>query len=178
MKVNELPRFKHRSTGEIVNAGKIAFMAKDDMNNTLMVHANPDNLSQIIEVPMNYLHSCNPVVGGYFVANAEDNLAYLHPSEFHIVYSSVDDEPEIDLEAADFSDALMWLKDGKRVARAGWNGKGQFVEIWVLPASTTWPGTNAPMQPCFVLANAQGLAQPGWVPSIGDLMASDWQVVN
>lgn len=38
---------------------------------------------------------------------------------------------EIDLESADFSDALMWLKEGKRVARKGWNGKGQF--CWMVP---------------------------------------------
>ncbi|EKG5508309.1 DUF2829 domain-containing protein, partial [Salmonella enterica subsp. enterica serovar Johannesburg] len=35
-------------------------------------------------------------------------------------------QEEIDLEAADFSDALMWLKDGKKVARRGWNGENQF----------------------------------------------------
>ncbi len=36
---------------------------------------------------------------------------------------------EVDLSAADFSDALMWLKEGKRVCRSGWNGRGQWTEL-------------------------------------------------
>ncbi|EJE73341.1 hypothetical protein, partial [Escherichia coli] len=32
-------------------------------------------------------------------------------------------QEEIDLEAADFSDALMWLKEGKNVARREWKGE-------------------------------------------------------
>ena len=40
-------------------------------------------------------------------------------------------QEEIDLEAADFSDALMWLKEGKKVARRGWNGENQF--CWLVP---------------------------------------------
>lgn len=84
----------------------------------------------------------------------------------------------IDLDAADFSDALMWLKEGKRVQRAGWNGSGQWV-VLIDPGNAMYTkgGSSAPMQPCLGLKNAQGNMQPGWVPSMGDLMATDWQVV-
>ncbi|HGU4502685.1 TPA: DUF2829 domain-containing protein [Escherichia coli] len=102
-------------------------------------------------------------------------------------------QEEIDLEAADFSDALMWLKDGKKVARRGWNGENQF--CWLVPdkqgASRLTPIKHAangeleinfdsPLAPYgahFVLKNAQGVVVP-WVPSVGDLLACDWFVVE
>lgn len=92
---------------------------------------------------------------------------------------------EIDLESADFSDALMWLKEGKRVARKGWNGKGQF--CWMVPegqypARTEaikghFPGDMVPYGSYFALKNAQDAVVP-WQPSVGDLLATDWAVIN
>lgn len=89
----------------------------------------------------------------------------------------------IDLEAADFSDALMWLKEGKRVSRSGWNGAGQFA--WMVPPGSYparmeaikghYPDDMVPYGAYFALKNAQGTVVP-WVPSVGDLMATDWQV--
>lgn len=86
----------------------------------------------------------------------------------------------IDLEAADFSDALMWLKEGKRVCRSGWNGAGQWVEMcnpeWAAFYYDFDRDIGYPIATHFGLKNAQGVFVPGWTPSTGDLMASDWQV--
>ena len=92
---------------------------------------------------------------------------------------------EIDLEAADFSDALMWLKDGKKVARRGWNGENQF--CWLVPEGQYparmeaikgyFPGDLVPYGAYFALKNAQGVVVP-WLPSVGDLLACDWFVVE
>lgn len=71
-----------------------------------------------------------------------------------------------------FGEALAALKNKQRVARAGWNGKGQLVYMM------TFREALQHLQPCFVLHNAQGLDQPGWVPSMGDLLAEDWQIVT
>lgn len=94
-------------------------------------------------------------------------------------------DENIDLEAADFSDALMWLKEGKRVARAGWNGAGQFA--WMVPDGVYparmeaikgyFPDDQVPYGAYFALKNAQATVVP-WVPSVGDLLATDWQVVK
>ena len=91
----------------------------------------------------------------------------------------------IDLEAADFSDALMWLKEGKRVRRAGWNGKGQYVILIPgdhLARSAGYGFGEAIGEFSFgdvlCLKNAQDIMQPGWIPSMGDLLATDWQVVT
>ena len=84
----------------------------------------------------------------------------------------------IDLEAADFSDALMWLKEGKRVCRSGWNGRGQWAELvknsgLVFRSELTEEVYS--VADGLILKNAQGIVVQ-WVPSIGDLMATDWQV--
>lgn len=86
----------------------------------------------------------------------------------------------IDLEAADFSDALMWLKEGKRVSRSGWNGSNQWVELVRnsgLVFRSEHDSTAFSVADGLVLKNAQGIVVQ-WVPSIGDLMADDWQVVG
>lgn len=84
----------------------------------------------------------------------------------------------IDLEAADFSDALMWLKEGKRVCRSGWNGRGQWAELvknsgLVFRSELTEEVYS--VADGLILKNTQGIVVQ-WVPSIGDLMATDWQV--
>lgn len=64
-----------------------------------------------------------------------------------------------------FGEAFDHVEEGKSIRRAGWNGAGQFV--WL----QTFPG----YEPVFVIRNAQGKHQPGWLPSMGDLRADDWE---
>lgn len=95
-----------------------------------------------------------------------------------------------------FGLALEESKTGKKLARAGWNGKGQFVvmmpALYLPPHNTQEPGAKVndrtakhigvdkPLdsQPYFALFNAQGKWQPGWLPSQGDLFAEDWIIVE
>lgn len=92
--------------------------------------------------------------------------------------------------------AIAWMKDGKKVAREGWNGKGQWVVMMpglhLPPYNSQEPGAkvndrtakhigyNTPLdsQPYFAIYNAQGFWQPGWVPSTSDCLANDWYVVD
>lgn len=95
-----------------------------------------------------------------------------------------------------FDFAMLALKNGKKLQREGWNGKGQFVVVMpplYLPPYNTqgtdrkvndrtakWIGGDAPLdcQPYMALYNAQKQWQPGWLPSQGDLFAYDWKVVD
>lgn len=95
-----------------------------------------------------------------------------------------------------FEAALIKLKDGNKLQREGWNGKGQFVvmmpALYLPPYNTQgterkvndrtakWIGEDAPLdcQPYIALYNSQKQWQPGWVPSQGDLFANDWQVAD
>lgn len=79
---------------------------------------------------------------------------------------------EIDLNAADFSDALMWLKDGKKVARAGWPND-KYVRLFSR-YTRTYSGVTVEQRLQFEATNRSG----SWVPDDEDLLATDWLVVE
>lgn len=69
-----------------------------------------------------------------------------------------------------FGEALAAMKDGKRVCRAGWNGKGMWV--W-----RHMPAVGDEMtEPCTLLRTAQG-GVIAWTVSQADLYAEDWAVL-
>lgn len=92
----------------------------------------------------------------------------------------------------DFGDALRAAKDGQRISRAGWNGKGMFVVLmpaFILPPYNTqdtarkvndrtakWIGGDAPLdcQGYFAMYTADKKWQPGWLASQADMLAEDW----
>lgn len=88
------------------------------------------------------------------------------------------------MKLLNFSEALILLKEGKKLSRTGWNGKNQWVVM--MPAlyleagmvngrTRKFIGDNPlDSQPYFALMNTQGKWQPGWVPSTGDLLSEDW----
>lgn len=83
-----------------------------------------------------------------------------------------------------FSQALILLRAGATVARQGWNGKDQFVyklNGGFLASGVGYGFGEYVGEPTFddilVLRNQQNRLV-SWVPSIGDLMATDWVVVG
>lgn len=64
-----------------------------------------------------------------------------------------------------FSHALELLKDGRKMARQGWNGRGMY--IYLEPRSNM-------MEAHFIMYTADGKFQPGWLASQADLLADDW----
>jgi hypothetical protein len=87
-----------------------------------------------------------------------------------------------------FSDALNAIKQGKKAAREGWNGKGLFVYLVpknTYPAQTDAAksvfGENVPYASYLALVNRTLTGNPfvcTWVPSIGDLLSEDWAIVE
>lgn len=79
-----------------------------------------------------------------------------------------------------FGDALEALKDGRRVARAGWNGKGMFLRMIWPPEGEVFvsqDGARHPVQPCIGMKTADNLMQPGWLASQADMLAEDWMIL-
>lgn len=85
-----------------------------------------------------------------------------------------------------FGHALSVLNDGKKVARAGWNGKDMF--LFLVPGSTfavnrppllgIYPeGTSIDYRPHIDMKTAQGDIVP-WVASQSDVLAEDWGIVE
>ena len=89
-------------------------------------------------------------------------------------------------EMITFSKALDALKEGKRVARIGWNGKGMFV--FLVPGSTfkvnrapllgIYPeGTEINYHAHIDMKTADNMIVP-WLASQTDILANDWYIVN
>jgi Protein of unknown function (DUF2829) len=77
-----------------------------------------------------------------------------------------------------FGEALKLMREGKRVARAGWNGKGMFLALAI--GGTAWTtgsvGADVPLLPFIVMCTAQGEFVP-WLASQTDMLAYDWIVL-
>jgi hypothetical protein len=65
-------------------------------------------------------------------------------------------------------EAIKAVRDGHRIARAGWNGKGMFVYRYDVEG----------FKPALVIKTASGAHQLGWVFSQDDLFADDWEIVQ
>lgn len=78
----------------------------------------------------------------------------------------------------DIGEAIRALKDRKRVARVGWNGRGMFVFMMGAtdPQDPNDPNDQA-TEPFLILRTAAGTLQPGWNASTPDLLADDWELV-
>jgi len=87
--------------------------------------------------------------------------------------------PTLDRDGLSFGGALLALKNGKKVCRAGWNGKGMWL-VLITPGNAmfTKAGEGWPMQDCIGMKTAQGNMQPGWLASQADMLADDWMLVD
>lgn len=82
----------------------------------------------------------------------------------------------------DFGKAIEAVKAGKRVSRAGWNGKGQYIELAacvsyknaigeIINVNHQALGNNA-----IAFVGTSGV-QLGWLASQADMLAEDWQIL-
>ena len=96
----------------------------------------------------------------------------------------------------DFGGALQLLKEGHKLARQGWNGKGMFIVLMpalYLPCFNSQEpgakvndrtakhiGKDTPLdsQPYIAMKTATGQWQPGWLASQADMLAEDWVVLD
>jgi hypothetical protein len=88
-------------------------------------------------------------------------------------------------EGFDFGEALTFLRAGKRVQRAGWNGKGMWLAMQKgypdgVPANANSAealhvpeGTVIRILPYIVMKTVDGSFVP-WLASQTDVLAQDW----
>lgn len=83
----------------------------------------------------------------------------------------------------DFGWAVKRLKEGKRVARKGWNGKG----MWLWHVEGDWNGhiAHAFPNPFIYLESLPFIAMKTaddklipWLSSQADVLAEDWELVE
>lgn len=78
----------------------------------------------------------------------------------------------IGIKEGSFEWALMHLKNGAKVQRKGWNGKGMYIEYF-----RGCDHEFSVIEPCLLIKNVKNSFNT-WVPSISDLFAEDWEVVE
>ena len=79
-----------------------------------------------------------------------------------------------------FGDALLLLKQGKKLRRRGWNGKGIFIKI-------QFPDEFSKMTHPYIYIDTTGLQTTNpdapknrvpWLASQTDMLAEDWEVLK
>lgn len=115
---------------------------------------------------------------GYAVKYSDGYTSWSPKKVFEDAYQPVD--------AMNFGHALQALREGHKVARAGWNGKKMFI---FLTQGRTVPNTKDRSFAHFdgdevVLAShidmkaADGSFVTGWLASQTDMLAEDWCIVE
>lgn len=91
-----------------------------------------------------------------------------------------------------FDVAIRAIKNGLKVQRQGWNGKGMFIAYSPgakdLPAEKFWnphnkdfansQGGTADVLPCITMKTADNKILMGWLASQSDMLADDWQLAQ
>ncbi len=85
-----------------------------------------------------------------------------------------------------FGEAIVALKEGKRVCRNGWNGKGMYLflvngsnfKVNREPLlSIMGEGAEVTYRPHIDMKDAEGKVVP-WLASQTDMLAEDWELVS
>lgn len=80
-----------------------------------------------------------------------------------------------------FGDAINAAKRGRKIAREGWNGKKQYVELATRISYVNAAGELVNVQhdaignAAFAFVGTSGV-QLGWLASQADMLAEDWHI--
>ena len=130
--------------------------------------------------------------GDYIIKGVNGEFYPCKPDIFEKTYDQSDDLSY----AMDFGDAIEVLKQGGAIRRTGWNGKGLFVIKQVpahigsdvIPKMQSLPQSAKDLilsgkgfidytSQCLIYNENTGRAD-SWVPSISDVFAEDWEIVQ
>lgn len=79
-----------------------------------------------------------------------------------------------------FGKAIEALKDGKKVARSGWNGKGMYLFL-CFPAYIKPKAENVEIysaRQSIAIRTADSSIVVGWNASQEDMLSEDWMIVE
>ncbi len=121
------------------------------------------------------LHECVAAERGYKIRHANGHVSWCPSDVFEENYHP--------MEGVNFGLALEAAKLGKKIFRAGWNGKGQYVELAtgisyensmgdIVNAEHAAVGNAA-----LAFVGTSGV-QLGWLASQADMLAEDWMIVE
>ena len=112
---------------------------------------------------------------GYRVQYEDGYLSWSPKAVFEKAYRETTD--------LSFGLAIEAAKMGKKIARAGWNGKNQYVELAYCISYKNNAAEVVNVNHCnignkaFAFVGTSGV-QMGWLASQADMLADDWQIVE
>lgn len=78
--------------------------------------------------------------------------------------------------------ALTFLKKGKLLTRTAWKNSHIYLEnMFVFPQNVPKefnPEIKRTYEACIIQTTNKGTHQPGWVPTVEDLLAEDWYIIG
>ena len=118
-------------------------------------------------------HSC--LLEGYRVRYPDGYESWSPKNVFEMAYRPTD--------AMSFGLAIEAAKKGKKIARAGWNGKGQYVQLascvsYINPDGEVVNADHLAIgNRALAFVGTSGV-QMGWLASQADMLAEDWAIVE
>ena len=112
---------------------------------------------------------------GYKVCYPDGYVSWSPKDVFEAAYCPTD--------GMNFGLAIEAAKMGKRIARKGWNGKNQYVELATCISYKNNSGVIVNVEHCNIGNKALAFVgtsgvQMGWLASQADMLADDWCVVE
>lgn len=154
---------------------------------TEIVSVVPCNLFEAQRIMCRALHPIKGETEGYIVTDKNGRQTWCSKTPF--------DETHKFLDKMNFGQAIEALKQGKKVARKGWNGKGMF--LWLKPAAvikSEWckdpilkdvvESNGGEIQAlgtiCMYTHDSTGRKAilTGWLASQSDMLLEDWEIVE
>lgn len=117
----------------------------------------------------------NPADEGYLVKYSDDYESWSPKKQFDEAYRACDNMT--------FGLAIEAMKKGMKVARKGWNGKKQYIE---LASNISYVNASKKVVNCehdaignkaIAFVGTSGV-QMGWLASQADMLAEDWIIVE
>lgn len=113
--------------------------------------------------------------------NVDYTIIFTFRDDWEIV--GEDSVRDLNIQTFTFGEAIRRLKAGQKVARRGWNGKSQYIELAskisyinasneLINARHDAMGNNA-----IAFVGTSGI-QLGWLASQADILAEDWKVAD
>ena len=113
--------------------------------------------------------------------NVDYTLNFIMRDDWEIVGEV--DVKDLNIQTFTFGEAIRRLKAGQKVARKGWNGKSQYIE---LASNISYVNAGKEIVNCehndignkaIAFVGTSGV-QMGWLASQADMLAEDWVIVE